>query len=140
MRHTDLAPAIFTNDMLIEVLLGHCTAAKGMGREYSMLPDENGWTPDSPFDIETFMNLTDEAVKTAKQHATINKLFYNAEKLQDNVLDLVASAFHRGWDDQRKLMALVDPEGEAAKSAVFADHVLEAGNEPSETEVQAAED
>lgn len=103
LRHTSVAPDILTNED-IATAISQCThAAKGVGRQLATEPAESGWTPDSPFDHDGFQHLVDAAVESAKHHGKINKMFFNAEKLADNVLDMMADAFHAGWDAQRRL-------------------------------------
>jgi hypothetical protein len=106
LRHTSVAPDILTNDD-IAIAISQCAhAAKGVGRQLASEPEESGWTPDSPFDHDGFQHLVDAAVENAKHFGKTNHRFFNAEKLADNVLDMMADAFHAGWDAQRGLFEM----------------------------------
>jgi hypothetical protein len=104
-RHTSVAPDILTNEDIDIAISQTAHAAKGVGRQLASEPTESGWTPDSPFDHDGFQHLVDAAVDEAKHFAKDNHKFFNAEKLADNVLDMMAAAFHAGWDAQKKLLA-----------------------------------
>lgn len=119
MRHESIAPTPYTNEQMLIAISQYTHAAKGVGRQLASEPDDAGWTPDSPFDHDGFMALTDSAVTQAKHFASQNKLFFNNEKLEDNVLDAMAVAFHAGWDDQRRLLKIADPDGEARRAAAL---------------------
>lgn len=121
MRHESIAPTPYTNEQMLIAISSYTHAAKGVGRQLATEPSESGWTPDSPFDHDGFIDLALSAVSQAKNFASANKLFFNNQKLEDNVNDAMAEAFYAGWDDQRRLLKMVDPARFSSRAVAVED-------------------
>jgi len=102
IRHDSVAPDTFSLGALRALLVHYTEAADAIGYHLHTTNTEDGinggWTRDNMLDHDGFMALGDGANVAARNHAKLNNLFYNSEKLADVILDILVEAYEAGWD------------------------------------------